>query len=128
MQLFASGLHTDDHFFTSETDGTNEAGVGGGGGGSLASGSVHSVASRRDIRSATDGLSLSSKKVSKGGGIFGNRVNASEQARDVERMNAEVSWLCWPGPGRGGGRQHHLFRLRQEFLRFSKPFVGGLSL
>lgn len=52
---------------------------------------MHSVASsRRDSRSGGDGLGGlgSSKKVSKG--VFGSRVNASEQARDVERMNAEV--------------------------------------
>lgn len=89
QQLFASGLHTDDHFFTSD---------GNGGAGGLPSGSMHLVASsRRESRSGDmyGGLG-SARKGSKG--VFGNRVNASEQARDVERMNAEVCHvvICTP--------------------------------
>eukprot|EP00752_Nemacystus_decipiens_P007866 g7027.t2 len=103
LQLFASGLHTDDHFFTSE-DGS---GGGGGGGGSLAGGSMHSVASRRDTAGggrSTDGgggsggggvgsFSSGGRKSSKSGGMF-TRVNPTEQARDVERMNAEAVSLA----------------------------------
>lgn len=82
-QLFASGLHTDDHFFTSEH-----------GGGSVASSSMHSVGARREGRPSVDGTSGGAKRASKGGGMFG-RVNPTELARDLERMNAEV--CVWEG-------------------------------
>lgn len=38
------------------------------------------------------------RRSSKGGGMFA-RAKASEQARDVERMNAEVGWggVGWDG-------------------------------
>lgn len=92
IQLFASGLHTDDHFFTSETEEGGSVGhttASLSGGGSLVGGSTHSLPARRDSRSAGDmGISIG-KRASKGGGLF-SRVNATEQARDVERMNAEV--------------------------------------
>lgn len=96
-QLFASGLHTDDHFFTSEDGGMAMASPG-----SLAGGSMHSVASKRDQQQGggrtADGNNLAmtggGRRSSKGGGGAGGgmfaRAKASEQARDVERMNAEV--------------------------------------
>lgn len=55
----------------------------------MASESMHSVGNRRERRPSADGGSMSARKASKGGGIFG-RVNPTEHARDVERMNAEV--------------------------------------
>ena len=87
LQLFASGLHTDDHFFTSED-----------GGASVASSSMHSVGvgARREGRSFTDGGGSGARKASKSGGMFG-RVNPTELARDVERMNAEVCRVVWCG-------------------------------
>lgn len=83
-QLFASGLHTDDHFFTSEDDTpSTRASSSSALGMSYNSPSVHSV------RLASDTGSSGSRKVPKTGGLFA-RVDPTEQARDLERMNAEV--------------------------------------
>lgn len=69
------------------------------------------MSSRRDSRTGGEVYnSVGSSKKSYKGGVFGSRVNATEQARDVERMNAEVCISCSSG-GRGegeGGRSYLL--------------------
>ncbi|CAM9810364.1 unnamed protein product [Ectocarpus sp. 13 AM-2016] len=90
----ARGLHTDDHFFTSEGGGGGSGGGGAGGISGIPGSSTHSV-----MRDQQQGGGRSS---SVDGGIAGRmtksgmftRVNPTEQARDVERMNAEAVSLA----------------------------------
>lgn len=89
LQLFASGLHTDDHFFTSQEEGGSVGQPSSLAVGSVVTASMHSVGSRREGRGGSTDAAMGGRKPSKGG-LFGARVNATEHARDVERMNAEV--------------------------------------